>query len=345
MIQTDITSTAKSWACSSGHHWYVLTFTAKDHTRHLAAPTEWDWTHLKHTLRYIKGTLHYKFLISPRLPQGHSVPLRQLIPLHINTYCDSESVTGPQTSSQENLPQAQSHQYLEYLLHSTAEHSQLSQHRQQRRNSTPSASASPTAYTSTSYFKNFNNIFNDKPSTSATRDSVQPQQSIHNITIIDNNKITDSTSALSLSNKLVLNTRSKHIALRCLFLQDIQATGLVNIHRVTSHNNPANIYSSASHREFCSDIFVTTASLNCTSKRGRSTTSTSWNSLSSTSMSRRTKIYRVHKRTMTADEGQQRVYQRTSASSTTKVQQAAGTTLQQREEEGQQEVVYREQAS
>ena len=53
---------------------------------------------------------------------------------------------------------------------------------------------------------------------------------------------TDSTSALSLSNKLGLNKRSKHIALRYLFAQDIQATGLVNIQRVTSHNNPADIY-------------------------------------------------------------------------------------------------------
>ena len=33
------------------------------------------------------------FLISPRLPQGHSLPLRQLIPLHINTYCDSDWAT------------------------------------------------------------------------------------------------------------------------------------------------------------------------------------------------------------------------------------------------------------
>ena len=53
---------------------------------------------------------------------------------------------------------------------------------------------------------------------------------------------TDNTSALSLSNKLGLNKRSKHIALRYLFVQDIQATGLVNIQRVTSHNNPADIY-------------------------------------------------------------------------------------------------------
>ena len=41
---------------------------------------------------------------------------------------------------------------------------------------------------------------------------------------------------------LGLNKRSKHIALRYLFVQDIQATGLVNIQRVTSHNNPSDIY-------------------------------------------------------------------------------------------------------
>ena len=70
-----------------------LQYTAKDHTRHLASPTEWDCQHLKHTLRYLKGTMRYKFLISPQLPQGqgHSLPLRQLIPLPINTCsCDSD---------------------------------------------------------------------------------------------------------------------------------------------------------------------------------------------------------------------------------------------------------------
>ena len=41
-----------------------LQFTATDHTRHLSSPTEWDWQHLKHTLRHVKGTLHYKFLTS-----------------------------------------------------------------------------------------------------------------------------------------------------------------------------------------------------------------------------------------------------------------------------------------
>ena len=57
---------------------------------HSTSPVEWDWQYLKHTPRYIKGAMHYKFLISPRVPQGHSLPLRQLIPLHINTYCGSD---------------------------------------------------------------------------------------------------------------------------------------------------------------------------------------------------------------------------------------------------------------
>ena len=34
-----------------------------------------------HTQVHQGTTMHYKFLISPRLPQGHSLPLRQLIPL------------------------------------------------------------------------------------------------------------------------------------------------------------------------------------------------------------------------------------------------------------------------
>ena len=89
---------------------------------------------------------------------------------------------------------------------------------------------------------------------------------------------TDNTSALSLSNKLGLNKRSKHIALRYLFAQDIQTTGLVNIQRVTSHNNPAlglqTSIQSALYHQCWGDIFDTTESLKCTSKRGSSTIST-----------------------------------------------------------------------
>ena len=60
------------------------------------------------------------------------------------------------------------------------------------------------------------------------RDSVQPNYT-DNTKASDTNKslihiFIDSASAHSLSNKLGLNKRSKHIALRYLFVQDIQAT-------------------------------------------------------------------------------------------------------------------------
>ena len=142
-----------------------LQFSAKDHTRHLTAPSEWDWSHLKHTLWYIKGTLHYKFLISPRLPQGHALPLRQPIPLNIHTYCDSDwaadiklrkSTSGTVTSVL-SAPLAFNSRTQSTVATSSAEAELYA-----------ISSASATAYTSTSYFKNFNNIFNARPSTLAT---------------------------------------------------------------------------------------------------------------------------------------------------------------------------------
>ena len=51
--------------------------------------------------------MHYNFLISPQLPQGHSLPLPQLRPLHINTV----TAIGPLTSTLRNLRLAQSPQY------------------------------------------------------------------------------------------------------------------------------------------------------------------------------------------------------------------------------------------
>ena len=77
--------------------------------------------------------------------------------------------TGPLTSNRGSPPRAQSHQYLEYLLRSTAEHSlTVATSSQLKPNSTPLASASATACTSTSSSKNFNNTFSDKLSTLAT---------------------------------------------------------------------------------------------------------------------------------------------------------------------------------
>ena len=55
-------------------------------------------------------------------------------------------------------------------------------------------------------------------------------------------RYTDYTSATSLASKLGVNRRSRHIALRYLWIQDLRQAGAVDIKRVTTHENPADIY-------------------------------------------------------------------------------------------------------
>ena len=145
-----------------------LQFTAKDHTRDLSSPTEWDRTHLKHTLRYIKGTMRYKLLISHRLYQRHSLPLRQLLPLNINTYCDSDWATD--VDSRKSTPGTVTSVLQVPLAFNCRTQSTVatSSAEAELRAISLGPSTSAAAYTSTSYFKKFNIIFKSLPSTSAT---------------------------------------------------------------------------------------------------------------------------------------------------------------------------------
>ena len=166
-----------------------LQFSAKDHTRHLTSPSEWDWSHLEHTLRYIKGTLHYKFLISPRLPQGHSLPLRQLIPLHINTYCDSDWVADIESRK------STSGTVTSVLGVPLAFNSRT-------QSTVATSSAEAELYAIGLGISDSLHIYQLLQETSATsaendlrlrehRDSVQPRQLPQHITIVDNIQITD----------------------------------------------------------------------------------------------------------------------------------------------------------
>ena len=54
--------------------------------------------------------------------------------------------------------------------------------------------------------------------------------------------LTDSTSATSLVQKMGLNRRSKHIELKFLWLQDHRKNGVIKVKRVSSQENPADIF-------------------------------------------------------------------------------------------------------
>ena len=212
-----------------------LQLTAKDHTRHLSSPTEWDWTHLKRTLRYIKGTMHYKFLIPTRQPQGHSLPLRQLVPLHINTYCgsdwatdiDSRKSTSGTVTSVLQVPLAFNSRTQSTIATSSAEAKlyaiglgisdslhiyqllpELQYHLQKH-----------------TFSIQHHYLDTAKPLTSTTS-PIHISPTAHLLL----------ASATSLDSTSVPST-----SLCATFMQDIQTTGLVNIQKATSHNNPADI--------------------------------------------------------------------------------------------------------
>ena len=84
---------------------------------------------------------------------------------------------------------------------------------------------------------------------------------------------TDSTSALSLSNKAWAQQEIEAHP----FALPLRAghPGYWTCQHPKGYLPQTSLHHSLLHRQLWSDIFVTTASLNCTSKRGRSTTSTS----------------------------------------------------------------------
>ena len=244
-ILIDITSSAKLLVCSSGHPRYVQTFSLQRRTTldicHLRqSGIGHIWSIPSGSDRYIKGTMH----------KSSSSHLDHLKVTHYHfgswylfTSTPIATVIGPLTAIAGSLPLAQMPQHFKYIWHSTAEHRAQPLYHQQKPNSTPSVSASVTAYTSTNYLKNFNIIFKSLLSTSATSTlstTSRPWQHL-NHWHQQNHRFT-SSQTVCLHQQAWPQQRSKHIALRYLFVQDIQVTGLVNIQRVTSHNNLADIY-------------------------------------------------------------------------------------------------------
>ena len=220
--------------------------------------------------------MHYKFLISPWLP------LRQFIPLHINTYCDSDWATD--IESRKSTSGIVTTVLQVPLTFNSRTHSTVA-----------TSSAEAELYTIGLGISDSLHIYQ----------LLQELQHHHQRPTFDfgnldtQYNLTTSTAAAtkhwhlrhhwftSLPTISLASTSAPSISLCATFVQDIQATGLVNIRGVTLHNNLPTSTPSVSHLQCCNGIFVTTESLSCTSKRGRSSTSTSSSSLRSTSMIRK----------------------------------------------------------
>ena len=229
------------------------------------------------------------------------------------------TVTGPQTLSLGSLPQAQLLQYSRYLWHSTAGLRAQSLHHQQKPSCAPSASELATVYTSTSSCKNFNIIFRAYIRLWQPRHSVQHHYFACN-KAIDINHITNQHLhrqyiCTQPQQQAWAQQEVKAHRFALPLCAGIQATGLVNIQRVTSHNNPADGYTKCVTSPVLERHLRDNGIIELHIKEGRSTTSTSSSSLSGTSL--------MTRKSSTLEE--------TTTTSTTKVQTTTSTTLQQQE--------------
>ena len=215
-----------------------LMYCARLHSSRLEGPTERDLRSLKHTLRYLMGTTHYKLFIgkglADYLPTNHNgfvtFPLgipQNNIPLDLRCYTDSDWA-GDKTTRRSTSG------WLCSLLGTPLSYA----NRTQQTVTLSSAEAELMA---------LSNGMAEALRVQQLLEELQTGMCTPTFSYNNPNKkcitlYTDSTSATSLASKLGVNRRSRHIALRYLWIQDLRQARKVDIKRVTTHENPADIY-------------------------------------------------------------------------------------------------------
>ena len=211
-----------------------LMYCAKLHSSRLQGPTERDLRSLKHTLRYLKGTTHYKLYIGKGLedylPTNHNGTVsfpQNNIPLDIRCFTDSDWA-GDKTTRRSTSG------WLCSLLGTPLSYAS----RTQQTVTLSSAEAELMALSSgMAEALHVQQLLEELQTGMCTTTFSYNNPNKKCITLY-----TDSTSATSLASKLGVNRRSRHIALRYLWIQDLRQSGEVDIKRVTTHENPADIY-------------------------------------------------------------------------------------------------------
>ena len=196
--------------------------------------TNRDLRSLKHTLRYIKGTTHYKLFIGkgladylPTTHNGFVTFPQNNIQLDLRCYTDSDWA-GDKTTRRSTSG------WLCSLLGTPLSYASRTQQTVTLSSAEAELMALSSGMAEALHVQHF---------------VEELQTGMYTTTFSYNNSnkkcitlYTDSTSATSLASKLGVNRRSRHIALCYLWIQDLRQAGEVDIKRVTTHENPADIY-------------------------------------------------------------------------------------------------------
>ena len=210
-----------------------LQYPAKTLTRHLQAPSSFDLKNLKHTLRYIKGSQHLRLVLGKDLHRHAGQPLDQLHPLDIKCFTDSDWA-GDQESRKSTSG------FLISILNTPLAFSSKTQGSIAQSSAEAELYAMASGVADAIFIKQLLNEIQEHIGIKTF--DIPDHHPLTNKPVPAITVLTDSTSATSLVQKMGLNRRSKHIELKFLWLQDHHKNGVVKVKRVSSLENPADIF-------------------------------------------------------------------------------------------------------
>ena len=186
-------------------------FATKELARALTQPTTADQQKLKHLLRYIKGTQHYKQYIRPtaKTPTAEAVP-------DIQVFVDSDWA-GCATTRKSTTG------FLIKVFGATIHYGSRTQATIALSSAEAELYAINTGATEALHISNF-------------------MKEALNMKKINIRIHTDSSSGKSMATRIGASKKAKHIELKHLFIQPLVAHDLVRIVKINTTNNPADIF-------------------------------------------------------------------------------------------------------
>ena len=186
-----------------------ISYATKELARSLQEPTTADQQKLKHLLRYIKGTEHYKQIIRPTIKVPEST-----VP-DLNVYVDSDwagcHVTRKSTAG-----------FVITMLGATINYGSRTQATIALSSAEAELYAINTGATEALHLKGL-------------------CEELTNIKKINIRIHTDSSSGKSMATRIGTSRKAKHIELRHLFIQQLVALDIARIIKIHTNNNPADI--------------------------------------------------------------------------------------------------------
>ena len=187
-----------------------ISYATKELARDLQSPTQHSLHKLKHLLRYLRGTQHYKQTVHPTItPEGIST-------FDLNVYADADWAGCPTTRKSTSG-------FTMTLLGATIHFGSRTQAVVALSSAESELYAIGTAAQEVLHAMNF-----IKEAMTGARVNVK----IH----------TDSTSGKSIATRIGSSKKAKHIDLKYLFIQQLVHNGILTIHKVGTHDNPADIF-------------------------------------------------------------------------------------------------------